>query len=315
MNTNDKHSFLKIRGQNITTLYSFPITYEYKKDALKQETPDKISIVFDDMFHALFNHPGRIKFPARLLSYILDIPFETLMSNLKLTSSDVPKENRKSIGQRSDLVCELENSVITIEMNNNPSIEIMHRNMDYMFKQYNSKVKDSKSYDKYWQSILFNLNNFAFEGVEGVYTISYLKDENGIVLTDKIIIINIYIPNLLKKCYTHGIKSLDEFEKFIYAVIEDNEKNLEDLIKEMPMLEEYVDEARYASKSDDELLFAYDHEKANNDQYFTDGFNDGIQKGKEEMIKSMYENNIPIDIIAKSANLNIEKIKEILDIK
>lgn len=81
------------------------------------------------------------------------------------------------------------------------------------------------------------------------------------------------------------------------------------------MLEEYVDEARYASKSDDELLFAYDHEKANNDQYFTDGFNDGIQKGKEEMIKSMYENNIPIDIIAKSANLNIEKIKEILDIK
>lgn len=98
--------------------------------------------------------------------------------------------------------------------------------------------------------------------VDEVYTVSYLRDENGIVLTDRIIIINIYIPNLLKKCYTQGIKSLDELEKFIYAVIEDDKSKIKDLIKKMPMLKEYVNDAKEESMNED-LLFAYDHEKAN----------------------------------------------------
>ena len=59
-------------------------------------------------------------------------------------------------------------------------------------------VKKSKNYDKYRQSILINFNNFAFLGKDETYYINYIKDEEGIVLTDAIMIINIYIPNLLK---------------------------------------------------------------------------------------------------------------------
>lgn len=314
MNSKEKYPFLKVRGQEITTLYSLPINIEYKKEMMGSNETDKISIVFDDMFHALFNHPGRIKFPARLLSYILNVPFEILMSSLKITSSEVPKEKRKSIGQRSDLVCELDDTVITIEMNNNSSIDIMHRNIDYIFKQFNAKVKDSKDYPKYRQSILFNINNFSFDGVGEVYTVSYLRDENGIVLTDRIIVINIYIPNLLKKCYTQGIKSLDELEKFIYAVIEDDKSKIEDLIKEMPMLEEYVNDAKEVSM-DEDLLFAYDHEKANKEQWYNDGVKKGEKQTQIEMIKAMYANEVDIGIIAKCANLPITEIKTILNLQ
>lgn len=59
-------------------------------------------------------------------------------------------------------------------------------------------VKKSKNYDKYRQSILINFNNFSFLGKDETYYINYIKDEEGIVLTDAIMIINIYIPNLLK---------------------------------------------------------------------------------------------------------------------
>ena len=59
-------------------------------------------------------------------------------------------------------------------------------------------VKKSKNYDKYRQSILINFNNFSFLGKDKTYYINYIKDEEGIVLTDAIMIINIYIPNLLK---------------------------------------------------------------------------------------------------------------------
>ena len=85
-------------------------------------------------------------------------------------------------------------TIITVEMNNNSSIEVLHRNN----RQFSAMVKKSKNYDKYRQSILINFNNFAFLGKDETYYINYIKDEEGIVLTDAIMIINIYIPNLLK---------------------------------------------------------------------------------------------------------------------
>ena len=59
-------------------------------------------------------------------------------------------------------VCEIDGTIITVEMNNNSSIEVLHRNMDYNNRQFSALVKNSKNYDKYRQSILINFNNFAF---------------------------------------------------------------------------------------------------------------------------------------------------------
>ena len=122
-------------------------------------------------------------------------------------------------------------------MNNNSSIDVLHRNMDYINKQFNALVKDSKSYHKYRQSILINFNNFAFVGKDDTYYVYYLKDRDGTVLTDAIIIINIYIPNLRKKCYNLGIEGLDEIEKFIYAQIEEDNEKLDSLM--MDIVKEY----------------------------------------------------------------------------
>lgn len=315
----NEYPFLRVRGQEITTLYSLPKNNKYKKELKAPELIYKISAVADPMFHALFNHPGRIKFPARLLSYLLNIPFEVLVKNMKLTTSDVPKEKESSITQRSDLVCELDDTVITVEMNNNATIEYLHRNIDYMFRQYNAKVGNSNEYKKYRQSILINLNNFAFEGIDEVYTVSYLQDENGIVLTDRLIVVNIFIPNLLEKCYTLRVESLNELEKFIYAIVEDDVSKIEDLLKEMPMLEDYVRDAKKVS-SEDVLLESYDHERATVEQSYLDGMEQGLKKGKDEskieMIKYFYKNGANIELISKSAQMNSDEIQDIVkDVK
>ena len=290
-------------------IYLLPIKFEYKKELKSREKIDKISAVADPMFHALFNHPGRIMFPARLVSYILDIPFDTLVTNMKIVGNEVPMDKESNISQRCDCVCEIEGSLLTIEMNNNSSVDFLYRNMDYMFKQFSSKVVNSGNYDKYCQSILINMNNFSFETVEEVCTISYLKDELGRILTDRIIIINIYIPNLLKKCYNLGIESLSESEKFIYAVIEDDNSKINKLIKEMPMLEEYVNIAKEVSNSED-LRFIYDRDKVNKEQSFKEGKEEAII----EMIKKMYENGATLEIMAKRADYDLDEIKSILEI-
>ena len=49
-----------------------------------------------------------------------------------------------------------------------------------------------------------------------------MQNKEGIRLNNKLIFIQIYIPNLRKKWYTKGIKSLSEREKFILALVEEN---------------------------------------------------------------------------------------------
>lgn len=309
---------LKERRNEIITLYSSPLKSEYIWKTKPRSEIDKISIISDNMFHAMFNHPKGKKYIAYLLSKFLKIDNDKVLETMEIISNDIPKDKASSVSQRCDCVCLVDNTVITIEMNNNSSIEVLHRNMDYNNKQYNAIVKSSKDYDKYRQSILFNFNNFSFEGKEETYYISYLKDEEGTVLTDALIIINIYIPNLIKKCYNCGIEILDEIEKFIYALIEENEEKLSEIIKEMPIVKEYVKDAKNFLTEEEELKFNYDREQAMAEEMHKIGVLEGIEQGKEkttiDLIKNMYANGVSIDIIAKSAKLSIDEVKGYLNV-
>ena len=317
---------LKVRNQNIETLYSLNINNEFILETKPRDQIDKISIVNDDMFHTMFNHPNGKKYVSFILSKLLDVDNNKLLKDMQIISNDVPKNNKKILSQKCDFVCQIDNTVITIEMNNNSSIEILHRNMDYNNKQFNAIVKNSKNYNKYRQSILINFNNFAFLGKDKTYYIYYLKDEDGTVLTDAIIIINIYIPNLRKKCYALGIEGLDEIEKFIYAQIEEDNDKLDSLMREMEIVKEYVSDATSLTNNDDDLKFNYDRELATREelQYvweekaFDRGLKQGIEQAKQEkiaMIKAMFAKDLTIEFIADCVNMSIKDIKNILGIR
>lgn len=176
--------------------------------------------------------------------------------------------------------------------------------------------------------LLISITSF-FKGKMNRY-IYYLKDDDGTVLTDAIIIINIYIPNLLKKCYNLGIEGLDEMKKFIYALIVENNEKLDSLIKEMEIVKEYVSDASSITNNDDDLKFNYDRELAAREElqyvFEEEGFEKGLERGlkqgieqgieqeKTAMIKSLFKNNVSIDIIAQSTDMSIEKIKQILEV-
>ena len=180
MTKNDVFPSLKERRNEITTLYSLPPRSDNIWILKPRNQIDKISIVSDNMFHTIFNHPKGKKYIAYLISLFLKIDNDTLLKH-----------------------CEINETIITVKMNNNSSIEVLHRNN----RQFSVMVKKSKNYDKYRQSILINFNNFSFLGKDETYYINYIKDEEGIVLTDDIMIINIYIPNLLKNAIIQVLKA------------------------------------------------------------------------------------------------------------
>ena len=77
--------------------------------------------------------------------------------------------------------------------------------IDYIQK----RSKEEKRID-YTQVIQFNLNNFSFKGNDKIIDIYGVKNDSDLTLSDKIIFVQIYVPNLRKKWYNEGIESLNE---------------------------------------------------------------------------------------------------------
>ena len=229
----------------------------------------KISILSDTMLKAMFQNENRLKYSAKFLSYFIDLDYEVILKNIYLAKNELDKEKESSKGQRCDYVAVIDNTSLNIEVNNNSSLEILERNIEYAYRLYSKKIKRGEREYDYTQVIQFNLNNFSFKGNDKIIDIYGVKNDSDLTLSDKIIFVQIYVPNLRKKWYNEGIESLNEAEKYILALVEMDIEKLKSLGGE-ELMEEYVKEAEEVS-FEGGVGESYDKEWALKDQAYRDG--------------------------------------------
>ena len=263
----------------------------------------------------MFQNENRLKYSAKFLSYFIDLDYEVILKNIYLAKNELDKEKESSKGERCDYVAVIDNTSLNIEVNNNSSLEILERNIEYAYRLYSKKIKRGEREYDYTQVIQFNLNNFSFKGNDKIIDIYGVKNDSDLTLSDKIIFVQIYVPNLRKKWYNEGIESLNEAEKYILALVEMDIEKLKSLGGE-ELMEEYVKEAEEVS-FEEGVGESYDKEWALKDQAYRDGEEAGEKKGREEGIltekqtiaKSMLEKNMDIDLISELTGLSIKEIK------
>ena len=273
----------------------------------------------------MFQNENRLKYSAKFLSYFIDLDYEVILKNIYLAKNELDKEKEFSKGQRCDYVAVIDNTSLNIEVNNNSSLEILERNIEYAYRLYSKKIKRGEREYDYTQVIQFNLNNFSFKGNDKIIDIYGVKNDSDLTLSDKIIFVQIYVPNLRKKWYNEGIESLNEAEKYILALVEMDIEKLKSLGGEK-LMEEYVKEAEEVS-FEGGVGESYDKEWALKDQAYRDGEEAGEKKGREEgrkegleegsttkaieIAKSMLKENIDINIISKCTGLAISEINSL----
>ena len=207
-------------------------------------------------------------------------------------------------------------------MNNNTSSDVIDRNLEYAFRLYSNK---NSRYD-YNSVIQININNYAIEGNKNIIEVYTLKNDDNQLLTNKFMVIQIYLANLREKWYTEGIESLSVAEKALLVFIEPSIDDSFKFGKGIDIMEEFIKDAIKASNNDI-LLEAYDKEWALKDEGkregfdsgynsgydsgYDSGFDDGIEQNKIEMVKNMLRKNFDINVIAEICGLNINKVKEI----
>ena len=316
-----------IKGYKFKTLHDLELDNEYVlKLSRNIKKGQKISILSDTMLKAMFQNENRIKYSAKFLSYFIDVEYEDILNNICLAKNELDKNNENDKGERCDYVALLSDTSLNIEVNNNSSLEVLERNMEYAHRLYSKKIKRGEENYQYTQVIQFNLNNFAFKGNDKIVDIYTVTNDDNIGLSNKLIFVQIYVPNLRKKWYTKGMKSLSEEEKYILALVEMDLDKLNDLGGEN-IMDEYVKEAEEVS-FEGGVGEAYDKEWALRDQGYRDGLSqgkaegkaegreegkaEGISEGKNErnieIAKSLVRNKVDMSIIVDSTGLTEDEI-------
>jgi len=303
-------------NQNQKELYDLPVTKEYAIKLLptsEMTENDKISILSDVMFKTLFYNPNHLIYSAKFLSYFMDNSLEEILNNIRLGLPDPPKNNVMAKNEHCDYIATIDDSIINIEINCNSSLETLKRNMDYAYRLRSNKVKIGSKYT-YSTIYQFNINNFAFTGNDKIIDIYKTQNNDNIVLTNDVTFIQIYIPNINKKCYTKDKKELSEFERFILSLVKTNKDESLKFIKGDEVMEKLVEDQYLYSRPDD-LIESYDHELAMKDEGHREGLEEGIEQGKQEIINNMLELKMSKEEISKILKVSISELDNIINTK
>lgn len=130
----------------------------------------------------------------------------------------------------------------------------------------------------------------------------------GILMNDKKIIVQIYLPNLRKKCCNEGVEKLDERKKFILTMVESSIEKATKIAKGFDLMEEYLNESEKVI-TDINFGESYDKELALKDL----GRQEGETKSREEIAKNMLKESIDISVISRVTGLDIETIQKLKD--
>ena len=167
-----------------------------------------------------------------------------------------------------------------------------------------------------------NINNYAFKGNEKTIDIYMVRNEEGLVLDDHKIIVNIYIPNLRKKCYTKGEGNLEEIEKYLFVLIEKDIEESRKIGRNNGIMEEYIDEAIEVGEVNI-LGESYDKEvealreviiEQSEKKGIRKGIKEGERKKQIEIAKEMLKDGLDRESIQKYTKLSMDEIVHITDL-
>ncbi len=306
--------------RKISTIGNYPLLEYY--DGYK------IPIVSDSMFKTMINNESRMEYICYLISALFDEDYNEVLNNTTFIKTELDKVKKEESKKTVDLLCKIKGKIINVEVNNNTSKSLLERNLAYMFSLYHGDMKEGSKY-RFNNTIQVNINNFRFSGKKDVLEECYItnirklpKDINDFdIYSNKIRIINIYLPNINKKEYN----KLKLYEKLLLIFNENDEELLNDLSEGDEIMEKYVKESKEASEKD-EVIGMYNEELhkeklrlAEIDEFrelgHEEGLKEGTQKTKEETAKKMLQKGYDITDISECTDLSIEEVEKLKEVE
>ena len=279
----------------------------------------RIPLVSDVMFRTMFFNESRKKYGCYLIALLLNQDYNEIFENTTLIKPTVDEEKVDKSRKTVDYLCRIDGVLVNVEMNKNKTRTNLERNLDYMFRLHGGGMKVGDE-DNYETCLQINVNNFAFEGKTKVLDEYMIVNLNNVdeIYTNKVHIINIYLPNIRKKDYN----SLEDYEKLLLIFNEEDDEVLDMLSEGDDIMKEYIEDSKNASEQD-EVIGMYDKElndemlkraeiRENREEAYNEGLESGRAEGslesKRETALKMIQNNLSFDLITECTGLSLEEL-------
>ncbi len=274
---------------------------------------DKLPIVSDTMFNVMLNNEKRKEYVSALLEQIISLDYEYIYNNIVFIKNKLDQEKYYDSKKTVDLVCEIDNVLYNLEMNNTKDKVNLFRNMVYAVKLFDSLNKRGTKKYIYVKTIQINFNNFYFKSCnETIQHVKLTDIKDGKVITNYLEFINIYLPLIREKMYNK--EKLTKLEEMLLIFNEKDNKLLKELSKGDEIMEEYVKDA-YDASQDEEIIGLYDkelHEERLKNTLIENAEQRGIEQGLEQGLEQGIEQGIKQGYSNGSYEKSLEVAKNML---
>lgn len=271
---------------------------------------DKLSILNDRVFKAMFYDDKRIRNTAMIISLFFDVSYEETIENISLIKGELNIGKAEGKVNIVDFAAEIYGSIISMEMNRSQTIE---RNLVFLDKLVDRKNKKGKELEVPESSFQINFCDFQYEGHEDSIEYYLVRNDKDKVLTFNKQYAMIYIQNIWKKYYNND--ELSYKERFILVLCATKISEAKKIAKGDRFMLETLEEME-ALKSDRDIMISYDaiqrEREGGREEGREEGREVGLHEKESEIIKNMYEQGFSLDVIAKAVSKSIKSIQKIL---
>lgn len=299
-------------------------------EKIKLKKGEIIPLTFDPMFTEIFNNENNICILEDFLSCYLDIPYNKIKNNLKLSSRNLNRNSIMDSKKEVDILLNLDGEKINIELNNTNNKGIIDRNVVYIGKIHGTQLKRGfKTYNEIKKTIQINLDNENH--TKNLIEEYYLKNKRGEILTEKLRIDILNLEKGSKMSYTNCERE-NMLIRWCKVFKSKTKKELKIALKEITSnksknrLLEHVDKL----SGDDEMIKIYTNLSRRELEYNTimedkiteavekatkEATQNGIEQGSNqrniEIAKNLLKANIDINVISSSTGLSKEEIEKL----
>ena len=171
-----------------------------------------IPVIYDFIFKEIITSPDTIKYVALLISEITSIEYDILLKNMIIKSSKLAINNKKQKRGETDIIIEVDGTIINIEMNKDYYEGVIEKNNFYHNKILGEMYEAGDNYLNETKVIQINFDNYTIDTYNDIlnkYMIMNVKTKK--VETENYEKYHIDLVKLKKECYNKTNRELTTF--------------------------------------------------------------------------------------------------------
>ncbi|PEZ06887.1 ATPase [Bacillus sp. AFS018417] len=286
-----------------------------------------VNLRIDFAFKQLFGTKGNEEILTGLLNAILEESLDEPIVSLQLEDPHLHKAYEDDKLSILDLLATLENGTqVNIEIQLRNTHDMIKRSLYYWSKLYTSQMQEGMPYRSLRKTITINLLDFIlFSNDESFHTIGQLWNTNTQqILSNDIEIHFVEIPKLVRQWREEKVNPWENaFVRWMLLLPAHEDEHLTQTLEEIamnqdPILQKAISKWENMSH-DSSFRTAYEareklllDEQAKLAHAREEGLEEGLEKGKFQLIRGMHKNGMPLEDIAKFTGLSTEEVRKIL---